>query len=101
MENMEQSRDFLYDASGKSMVDIVIGGSTSFDVYPVGWDKTFCLQYFINKGYDTPWFVGDKCGPDGNDKPLYDILKEEGTAFETTDPDDCLQIITKNIIPNL
>tara|TARA_Y100000592_G_scaffold46384_1_gene73630 strand:+ start:13322 stop:14146 length:825 start_codon:yes stop_codon:yes gene_type:complete len=101
LECMEESRSFLYDASGKPMVDIVIGGSTSFDIYPTGWDKTFCLQYFIDKGYDTPWFIGDKCGPDGNDKPLYDILIEKERAFETTGPSNCIEIITHSIIPNL
>ena len=100
-EQIKESQHFLYDASNKSVIDVVMGGSTSFDIYPVGWDKTFCLQHFIDEGYDKPWFIGDKCGPDGNDKPLYDLLCEEKTAFETTGPTQTIKILTERIIPNL
>ena len=36
-----------------------IGGQISFDVFPIGWDKTFCLK-FIEKDYDVIHFWGDK-----------------------------------------
>jgi len=36
-----------------------IGGQISFDVFPQGWDKTFCLQY-VEKEYDEIHFFGDK-----------------------------------------
>lgn len=29
-----------------------IGGQISFDVFPKGWDKTYCLQFVENEGYD-------------------------------------------------
>lgn len=33
----------------------------SFDVFPVGWDKTYCLQHVKAHGeYDTIHFFGDK-----------------------------------------
>lgn len=35
-----------------------IGGQISFDVFPKGWDKTYCLQFV--KGYDEIHFFGDK-----------------------------------------
>jgi phosphomannomutase len=35
-----------------------IGGQISFDVFPTGWDKTFCLQYL--KEYQEIHFFGDK-----------------------------------------
>ncbi|KAK6012852.1 hypothetical protein OSTOST_21970 [Ostertagia ostertagi] len=40
----------------------VIGGQISVDAYPVGWDKTYCLQ-FIEKDFDTIHFFGDKTMP--------------------------------------
>lgn len=35
-----------------------IGGQISFDVFPKGWDKTYCLQFV--EGYDEIHFFGDK-----------------------------------------
>ena len=37
-----------------------IGGQISFDVFPRGWDKTFCLR-FLDK-YSEIHFFGDKVG---------------------------------------
>lgn len=42
-----------------------IGGQISFDVFPAGWDKTYCLTHIENektlgKGFDTIHFFGDK-----------------------------------------
>lgn len=64
---------------------IKLGGDTSFDIFPQGWDKTFCLQHFPDYIH---WFVGDRCGPNGNDKELYDLLKPKERAFVTTGPDE-------------
>jgi phosphomannomutase len=50
-----------------------IGGQISIDVFPKGWNKTYCLQ-FIESQYDTIHFFGDKILPGGND---YEI----GTDF--------------------
>ena len=36
-----------------------IGGQISFDVFPQGWDKSFCLK-FIEQHYDEIHFWGDK-----------------------------------------
>ncbi|CAN0334985.1 unnamed protein product, partial [Hapterophycus canaliculatus] len=39
-----------------------IGGQISFDLFPTGWDKTFCLQFLGegNSEYDEIHFFGDK-----------------------------------------
>jgi phosphomannomutase len=42
-----------------------IGGQISFDVFPEGWDKTYCLRYL--KHYDEVYFFGDKTFKGGND----------------------------------
>ncbi len=35
-----------------------VGGQISFDVFPRGWDKTYCLQFLTE--YDEVHFFGDK-----------------------------------------
>lgn len=40
---------------------ISIGGQISFDVFPKGWDKTYCLRHVENDGYREIHFFGDKC----------------------------------------
>jgi phosphomannomutase len=37
-----------------------IGGQISFDVFPKGWDKTYCLQHIENAGFEEIHFFGDK-----------------------------------------
>lgn len=39
---------------------IASGGQISFDVFPIGWDKTFCLQFVEKEGYKEIHFFGDK-----------------------------------------
>lgn len=38
-----------------------IGGQISIDIFPNGWDKTFCLPYLQN--FQTIHFFGDKTFP--------------------------------------
>ena len=52
-----------------------IGGQISFDVFPLGWDKSFCLK-FVEESYDEIHFWGDKCYEGGND---FEIYKDERT----------------------
>jgi phosphomannomutase len=75
-----------------------LGGDTSFDIYPKGWDKTYALRHFPDL---TVWFVGDRCTGAGNDREIYDILKEESRAFETSSPSRTAEIIDGIIIPAL
>jgi len=40
-----------------------IGGQISFDVFPTGWDKTYCLQHVLKEGdgyFKEIHFFGDK-----------------------------------------
>ena len=37
-----------------------IGGQISFDCFPTGWDKTYCLRHVEKDGYTTIHFFGDK-----------------------------------------
>jgi hypothetical protein len=36
------------------------GGQISFDCFPTGWDKTYCLRHVENDGYTKIHFFGDK-----------------------------------------
>lgn len=47
-----------------------VGGQISMDVFPRGWDKTYCLQ-FIQHKYKNIVFFGDKCKPGGNDYEIF------------------------------
>lgn len=46
------------------------GGQISFDVFPDGWDKTYCLKHI--EGYDEIHFFGDKTAEGGNDHEIYE-----------------------------
>ncbi len=73
-------------------VVVKLGGETSFDIFPKGWDKTYALNHF--KDYKC-WFVGDRCGKNGNDKEIFDLLNKEGRAYWTQSTDETATIIDK------
>lgn len=75
-------------------IKISLGGNTSFDIYPKGWDKTHALKHFKTM---ECWFVGDRCEKYGNDKTIYDSLSRKKRAFKTTGPDHTLKIIEEMI----
>ena len=63
-----------------------IGGQISLDVFPKGWDKTYCLDQLVKDGYKTIHFFGDKTMPGGND---YEIFEDPRTIGHTvTSPED-------------
>lgn len=62
-----------------------VGGQISFDVFPRGWDKTYCLR-FVEGDFDEVHFFGDKTYEGGND---FEIFSSEKTIGHTvTSPDD-------------
>lgn len=72
-----------------------IGGEISFDVFPSGWDKTYCLQHIKNEkaisgvDYKTIHFFGDKTDKGGND---YEIFEDERTVGHSVrSPDDTMR----------
>ena len=70
-------------------VTVALGGSTSFDIYPDGWDKTYVAKHL--QDYDM-FFIGDKCTGTGNDKALYDMLQPNNSR-ETLNPSMTIEII--------
>eukprot|EP00270_Netrium_digitus_P021298 TRINITY_DN903_c0_g1_i1.p1 TRINITY_DN903_c0_g1~~TRINITY_DN903_c0_g1_i1.p1 ORF type:complete len:268 (+),score=44.72 TRINITY_DN903_c0_g1_i1:57-806(+) len=68
-----------------------IGGQISFDVFPEGWDKTYCLQFV--EDFHTIHFFGDKTYKGGND---FEIFSSEKTIGHTvTSPNDTLAQCTE------
>jgi len=62
-----------------------IGGQISIDVFPNGWDKTYCLRY-VEKEFKTIHFFGDKTMPGGND---YEIFSDKRVIGHTVlNPED-------------
>jgi phosphomannomutase len=65
-----------------------IGGQISFDVFPTGWDKTYCLQYLKESDFDEIHFFGDKTFEGGND---FEIFSSDRTIGHTvTSPEDTI-----------
>lgn len=73
-----------------SDLDLVysIGGQISFDVFPKGWDKTFCLNYIGESEYEEIHFFGDKTFPGGNDYEIFTHPRVIGHT--TTGPADTI-----------
>ncbi|KAF3929022.1 Phosphomannomutase [Dactylellina cionopaga] len=73
-----------------------IGGQISFDVFPTGWDKRYCLNH-LEKEVDstgspyfkTIHFFGDKTAEGGNDYEIYTDPRTEGHSVES--PEDTLK----------
>ena len=65
-----------------------IGGQISFDVFPKGWDKTFCLNYIGETEYEEIHFFGDKTFPGGNDYEIFTHPRVIGHT--TTGPADTI-----------
>src|SRR5947199_6553825 len=78
-----------------------IGGQISFDVFPNGWDKTYCLRHVEaeadpSKGlsgihYKTIHFFGDKSFKGGNDYEIYSDPRITGHAVKG--PEDTMNVL--------
>ena len=81
-------------------ITVKLGGETSFDIYPVGWNKTFPLDKQPFSTYEQIYFIGDRCFKNGNDKEIYDYLnnKKNCKSFNTKNPLDTISILKKHIL---
>lgn len=76
-----------------------IGGQISFDVFPSGWDKTYCLQHLESEKnlsgveYTTIHFFGDKTHQGGNDYEIYEDKRTTGHKVES--PEDTIAILKR------
>ncbi|XP_053132135.1 phosphomannomutase 2 [Hemicordylus capensis] len=81
--------DLQRDFSGKGLT-FSIGGQISFDVFPNGWDKRYCLGIVEKDGFKTIYFFGDKTMPGGNDYEIYTDPRTIGHSV--TSPEQTQQI---------
>lgn len=67
-----------------------VGGQISFDVFPKGWDKTYCLQHVEKEGvFNTIHFFGDKTYEGGNDYEIFEDPRTKGHSV--TKPEDTIE----------
>ena len=87
-------REKLIEALRKEFPDIgltySIGGQISFDVFPDGWDKRYCLQFLVEK-FDEIHFFGDKTYKGGNDHEIYEDERTIGHSVK--DPQETIKIL--------
>jgi phosphomannomutase len=94
-DKQHKIREALVEALRKQFgeygLNFAIGGQISIDIFPQGWDKTYCLQFV--SGYQEIHFFGDKTGPGGND---HEIFEHERTIGHTvTSPEHTKQLLTQ------
>mmetsp|Transcript_34658 Transcript_34658/g.51365 ORF Transcript_34658/g.51365 Transcript_34658/m.51365 type:complete len:148 (-) Transcript_34658:54-497(-) len=63
-----------------------IGGQISFDLFPTGWDKTYCLNYLPEAEFDEIHFFGDKTFKGGNDYEIFEHPRTIGHSIADADP---------------
>jgi len=97
MHLMKRLKEELENVNNDDIV-IALGGNTSFDIYPRGWDKTFALSHYADQ---QCWFVGDSCEEGGNDRQLFDALRKEERAYVTSGPEETISIVYDHILPQL
>lgn len=79
-----------------------IGGQISFDVFPTGWDKTYCLK-FVDQ-IKTIHFFGDKTFVGGNDYEIYTSERTVRIPFSSilfpsyVDPTSTLQCSVQKML---
>ncbi|XP_062865868.1 phosphomannomutase 2 [Trichomycterus rosablanca] len=80
----------LKEKFGQKGLAFSIGGQISFDVFPEGWDKRYCLGIVEKDTYKTIHFFGDKIQIGGNDYEIYTDPRTIG--HEVKSPDDTQRI---------
>lgn len=76
-------------------VVVKLGGETSFDIYPIGWDKTYSFKVFEGKKI---YFIGDRCTSTGND---YEAFVKAGlNGYNTKGPSETIQILNNILKEN-
>ena len=80
-------------------ITIKLGGETSFDIYPKGWNKTFPLDKEPFSEYKKIYFAGDRCLKSGNDEELYNHLKgkPDCDAFQVSSPEETIIKINETL----
>lgn len=78
-----------------SGLTFALGGQISVDVFPHGWDKTYCLRHVECDNYEEIHFFGDKTDPGGNDYEIYTDQRTIGHMVKS--PDDTKQQVQHSL----
>ncbi|KAI9295599.1 phosphomannomutase [Neoconidiobolus thromboides FSU 785] len=70
-----------------------IGGEISLDIFPKGWDKTYCLNHVKGEGFKTIYFFGDRTEMGGNDYEIYSHPEVIGQTVKN--PNDTINHLRK------
>lgn len=73
-------------------IRVSIGGQISMDIFPNGWDKTYCLR-FVENDYDEIHFFGDKTHEGGNDHEIY--IDKRVIGHCVTNPSDTIKQVNE------
>lgn len=88
--------DYIYRNNDcKVELNFSVGGQISVDIFPKGWDKTYCLQ-FVEKKYKNIYFFGDKTHLGGNDFEIYNSPLTK--SFSVNEPNDTINILNENFL---
>ena len=89
---LEQS---LFMMNLNNQVEIVMGGETSLDIYPRGWDKTLALKDVNPMKYGSIYFFGDNCNKGQNDHSIYKAVGDlhNGRSFWVKNSEETEQIL--------
>ena len=105
---LEQRKDFVeFNKEKKTLIQVAeklrnkfgkdltfsIGGQTSIDCFPHGWDKTYCLQFLVGD-YSDIHFFGDKCYKGGNDFEIFLDKRTKGNWIKNG-PLQTIQLLEK------
>ena len=95
---VEKMRKACEDKFGKEYgLRFTKGGIKSFDVFPSEWDKTYCLKFIKEKGYDNILFFGDNTYPGGADYDLA-IHDDITRGISVKGPEDTIKKINEILI---
>lgn len=72
-------------------LSFAIGGQISIDIFPQGWDKTYCLRHLVGEGFKEIHFFGDKVQYGGNDYEIYNHPCVHGHAVNA--PADTIRLL--------
>jgi phosphomannomutase len=92
LDKKEQIRKTMCEAAQEQFphlpLQYAIGGQISFDVFPTGWTKVYCLRYLEND-FDAIHFFGDMTMPGGNDADIFNDRRVIGHTVK--DPEDTMR----------
>ncbi len=89
-DNVHKIREKMVTACEEMFSDLdikfSIGGQISIDVFPKGWDKTYCLKYLRDDQnkykFKEIYFFGDKTYKGGNDYEIFSHKDIKGNTVK-------------------